>query len=140
MLETTEQIQKRILWLAAMIVHHANHIRPNLDGTKIGGHQASTASMISILSALYFHFLQPGDRIAIKPHSSPAFHAIQYLLGQLPRHYLMELRSYGGLQSYPSRTKDPDQVDFSTGSVGLGAVAPAPSDDWTRGWTSFPQR
>lgn len=125
MLETTEQIQKRILWLAAMIVHHANHIRPNLDGTKIGGHQASTASMISILSALYFHFLQPGDRIAIKPHSSPAFHAIQYLLGQLPRHYLMELRSYGGLQSYPSRTKDPDQVDFSTGSVGLGAVAPA---------------
>lgn len=124
-LETIEQIQKRILWLAALIVHHANYIRPNLDGTKIGGHQASTASMISILSALYFHFLQPGDRVAIKPHSSPAFHAIQYLLGQLPRRYLTELRSYGGLQSYPSRTKDPDQVDFSTGSVGLGAVAPA---------------
>ena len=125
MLETIEQIQKRILWLAALIVHHANYVRPNLDGTKVGGHQASTASMISILSALYFHFLQPGDRVAIKPHSSPAFHAIQYLLGQLPRSYLTELRSYGGLQSYPSRTKDPDHVDFSTGSVGLGAVAPA---------------
>jgi pyruvate dehydrogenase E1 component len=122
---TLEEIQRRILWLATLIVHHANNIRPNHDGTKIGGHQASTASMVTVLTALYFHFLQPGDRIAIKPHSSPAFHAIQYLLGRLPQSYLTELRAYGGLQSYPSRTKDPDEIDFSTGSVGLGAVAPA---------------
>ncbi|HEU5089054.1 MAG TPA: 1-deoxy-D-xylulose-5-phosphate synthase N-terminal domain-containing protein, partial [Roseiflexaceae bacterium] len=120
-----ESIQRRVLWLATAMIHHANNVRPNDDGSKVGGHQASSASMITILTALYFHFLQPGDRVAVKPHASPAFHAIQYLLGQLPRHYLTELRSYGGLQSYPSRTKDPDQVDFSTGSVGLGAVAPA---------------
>jgi pyruvate dehydrogenase E1 component len=120
-----EAIQRRLLWLATLIVHHANHTRPNHDGTKIGGHQASSASTITILTALYFHFLERGDRVAIKPHASPVFHALQYLLGQLPRRYLTELRAYGGLQSYPSRTKDPDAVDFSTGSVGLGAVAPA---------------
>lgn len=124
-LSTLDKIQQRILWLASMMIHHANHIRPNPDGTKIGGHQASSASMVTILTALYFHFLQSGDRVAIKPHASPVFHAVQYLLGQLPRHYLTTLRAYGGLQSYPSRTKDPVDVDFSTGSVGLGAVAPA---------------
>jgi pyruvate dehydrogenase E1 component len=124
-LQTLEAIQRRILWLAVQIVHHANHIRPNLDGSKIGGHQSSSASMVSILTALYFHFLEPGDRVSVKPHSSPAYHAIQYLLGRLDKRYLSELRSYGGLQAYPSRTKDPDDVDFSTGSVGLGAVAPA---------------
>jgi pyruvate dehydrogenase complex dehydrogenase (E1) component len=98
---------------------------PNPDGTKIGGHQASSTSLVTILTALYFHFLRPGDRVSIKPHASPAFHAVQYLLGRLPRRYLATLRAYGGLQAYPSRTKDPDDVDFSTGSVGLGAVAPA---------------
>jgi pyruvate dehydrogenase E1 component len=122
---TLEAIQRRVLWLAMLIVHHANNVRPNDDGTKVGGHQASSASMISILTALYCYFLQPGDRVSVKPHASPAFHALQYLMGQLPRSYLTELRTYGGLQSYPSRTKDPGRVDFSTGSVGLGAVAPA---------------
>jgi pyruvate dehydrogenase E1 component len=123
-LETLESIQRRLLWLATYMIHYANHIRPNPDGTKVGGHQASSASVVSILTALYFHFLQPGDRISIKPHASPVLHAIQYLLGQLPREYLMTLRAYKGLQAYPSRTKDPDRVDFSTGSVGFGAVAP----------------
>lgn len=122
---TLETIQQRVLWLATMIIHHANNVRPNPDGVKVGGHQASSASTVSILTALYFHFLQPGDRIAIKPHASPVFHAIQYLLGQLPAEYLTSLRQYKGLQAYPSRSKDPDPVDFSTGSVGLGAVAPA---------------
>ncbi len=120
-----EAIQQRVLWLATLMVHHANHVRPNADGTKVGGHQASSASMVTILTALYFHALRHGDRVAVKPHASPVFHAIQYLLGQLPRRYLTTLREYGGLQAYPSRTKDPDPVDFSTGSVGLGAVAPA---------------
>jgi Pyruvate dehydrogenase complex, dehydrogenase (E1) component len=124
-LAVLDAIQRRILWLATLMVHHANHVRPNPDGTKIGGHQASSTSLVTILTALYFHFLRPGDRVSIKPHASPAFHAVQYLLGRLPRDYLTTLRAYGGLQAYPSRTKDLDDVDFSTGSVGLGAVAPA---------------
>ncbi len=124
-LETLDTVQRRVLWLATSIVHHANHIRPNPEKMKVGGHQASSASVVSILTALYFHVLRAGDRVSVKPHASPAFHAIQYLLGNLPARYLTTLREYGGLQSYPSRTKDPDPVDFSTGSVGLGPVAPA---------------
>ncbi len=123
-LETLEAIGRRVLWLATNIIDHANHVRPNPDKTKVGGHQASSASVVSILTALYFHYLNGQDRVAIKPHASPAYHAIQYLLGNLDRRYLTELRAFHGLQSYPSRTKDPDRVDFSTGSVGLGVVAP----------------
>lgn len=124
-IQALEAIQARVLWLSANIVHHANNVRPNPDKSKVGGHQASSASVVSIMTALYFHFLQAGDRVAVKPHASPVFHAIQYLLGQLPQEYLTTLREFGGIQAYPSRTKDPDPVDFSTGSVGLGAVAPA---------------
>ncbi|MBM4413301.1 MAG: pyruvate dehydrogenase [Chloroflexi bacterium] len=123
-LRILENIQRRILWLATNMIHHANHVRPNSDGTKVGGHQASSASTVTLMTALYFHFLKRGDRVAVKPHSSPIFHSIQYLLGNLPKRYLTMLREYGGLQSYPSRTKDPEHVDFSTGSVGLGIVAP----------------
>ena len=122
---TLQAIERRVLWLSTLMVHHANNVRENPDKpTKVGGHQASSASVVTILTALYFHFLQAGDRTSIKPHASPAFHACQYLLGRLDRKYLTTLREIGGLQSYPSRTKDPDPVDFSTGSVGLGAVAP----------------
>ena len=120
-----ESIQQRVLWLATNIIHHANHVRPNPDGVKIGGHQASSASVVTIMTALYFHFLREGDRVSVKPHASPVFHAIMSLLGALPKSYLTTLRQFGGLQAYPSRTKDIDPVDFSTGSVGLGAVAPA---------------
>lgn len=123
-LATLESIQQRVLWLSTQMIHHANNVRPNRDGTKVGGHQASSASVVSILTALYFGYLRADDRIANKPHSSPAFHAIQYLLGFLDRRYLTTLREFHGLQAYPSRTKDPDEVHFSTGSVGLGAVAP----------------
>lgn len=124
-LETLDRIQDRVLWLSMRIVHEANSVRRSRDGVKVGGHQASSASMVTIMTALYFHLLKYGDRVSVKPHASPVFHAIQYLLGQLPRDYLTTLRAFGGLQAYPSRTKDPDPVDFSTGSVGLGAVAPA---------------
>jgi pyruvate dehydrogenase E1 component len=124
-IELLDRIQRRLLWLATLMIHHANHVRPNSDGTKVGGHQASSASVVSIMTALYFHFMKAGDRIAVKPHASPVFHSAMYLLGVLPQRYLTTLREYGGLQSYPSRTKDVDPVDFSTGSVGLGAVAPA---------------
>ncbi|MFN8532486.1 MAG: 1-deoxy-D-xylulose-5-phosphate synthase N-terminal domain-containing protein [Dehalococcoidia bacterium] len=124
-LAALDRIQRRVLWLSTNIVHHANNLRPDVDGTKVGGHQASSASMVATLTALYFSFLRAGDRVAVKPHASPAYHAVQYLLGNLDRRYLTTLRSFGGLQAYPSRTKDPDPVDFSTGSVGLGAAAPA---------------
>jgi pyruvate dehydrogenase E1 component len=124
-LAALERIQMRVLWLATRMIHEANHVRSNPDHTKVGGHQASSASVVSILTALYFGgWLNAGDRVSIKPHASPVFHAIQYLLGNLERHYLTTLREFGGLQAYPSRTKDPDPVDFSTGSVGLGAAAP----------------
>jgi pyruvate dehydrogenase E1 component len=106
------------------MIHEANHVRPSVDGLKVGGHQASSASMVSILVALYLRWLRAGDLVAVKPHASPAYHALQYLLGELDPSMLTKLRSFGGLQAYPSRTKDHDHIDFSTGSVGLGAVAP----------------
>ncbi len=119
-----DAIARRTLWLAVRMVHEANEIRPNVDGLKIGGHQASSASLASILTALYGRWLRAGDLVAIKPHAAPAYHALQYLLGELDASMLPRLRSFGGLQAYPSRTKDHDHVDFATGSVGLGAVAP----------------
>ena len=121
---TLERIQERVLWLSPRMIDYANRERENLDGLKVGGHQASSASMVTLMTALYFNYLDAEDRVSVKPHASPVFHAIQYLLGNLDKKYLTQLRTAGGLQSYPSRTKDPDIVDFSTGSVGLGAVAP----------------
>jgi pyruvate dehydrogenase E1 component len=118
------EIQQRVLWLATRIVDAANHERDTGDGVKVGGHQASSASLVTVMTALYFAWLDGPDRVSVKPHASPVYHAIQYLLGNLDRSYLTTLRAFGGLQSYPSRTKDPDAVDFSTGSVGLGAAAP----------------
>ena len=120
-----ERIQDRVLWLATYMVHHANHLRPNGDGLKVGGHQASSASLVTVMTALYGALLRPRDRVAVKPHASPVFHAIQYLRGRLPEDALRRFRAYQGLQAYPSRSKDVDGVDYSTGSVGLGAVAAA---------------
>ena len=118
------EIQDRALWLAMQMIHYANNIRPSTDGGKVGGHQASTASVATIMTSLFFDYMEAGDRISIKPHASPILHAIQYLLGNLDEEYLKTLRAFHGLQAYPSRTKDPDPIDFSTGSVGLGPVAP----------------
>jgi pyruvate dehydrogenase E1 component len=115
-------LERKVLWLSSWIIHHANHVRPSRDGLKVGGHQASSASLVAIMTALYFDVLRPEDRIAVKPHAAPVFHAIQYLLGRLDRKQLESFRAFGGLQSYPSRTKDVDDVDFSTGSVGLGVA------------------
>src|SRR3954451_21064238 len=123
-LDTLLEIEQRILWLEPRIVDAANHDRDAGDGVKVGGHQASSASLVTAMTALWFAHLDADDRVAVKPHASPVFHAIQYLLGNLDRSYLTRLRARGGLQSYPSRTKDPAEVDFSTGSVGLGAAAP----------------
>jgi pyruvate dehydrogenase E1 component len=122
-LATLEEIQRRVLWLAVRIVDHANRERPPGE-IKVGGHQASSASMVGIMTALWFGHLGGADKVAVKPHASPVYHAIKYLTGELDRSYLTRLRELGGLQSYPSRTKDPDVFDFSTGSVGLGVVAP----------------
>src|SRR2546423_8484121 len=124
LLETLDSVQRRVLWLAVSIVHHANKVRRTDSGVKVGGHQASSASIVSIMTALYFEHLRAPDRVSVKPHAAPVLHAINYLLGHLDQSYLTELRAFGGLQSYPSRVKDPDPVDYATGSVGLGATAP----------------
>ena len=115
-------LERKVLWLATWTIHNANHLRENADGLKVGGHQASSASSATILTALYFAVLRPEDRVAVKPHASPIFHAIQYLFGNQTREKLENFRGYKGAQSYPSRTKDIDDVDFSTGSVGLGVA------------------
>ena len=116
------QLERKVLWLSSYMIHHANHESERGDGLKVGGHQASSASLASLMTALYFHVLKPEDRVAVKPHASPVFHAIQYLLGNQTRDKLENFRGFGGAQSYPSRTKDADDVDFSTGSVGLGVA------------------
>ncbi|MCI0549110.1 MAG: pyruvate dehydrogenase, partial [Candidatus Rokubacteria bacterium] len=118
-----ERIQRKVLWLSTYMVHHANSLRPNPDGTKIGGHQASSSSVVSLMTALYFRALRSGDVVALKAHAAPAFYAIQYLRGRLSAEDLLTLRVFGGLQAYPSRRKNPGLVDLSTGSMGLGAVA-----------------
>jgi pyruvate dehydrogenase E1 component len=115
-------LERKVLWLASWMIHNANHLRENADGLKVGGHQASSASLATIMTALYFDVLRPQDRVAVKPHASPIFHAIQYLFGKQTRERLEAFRGYKGAQSYPSRTKDVDDVDFSTGSVGLGVA------------------
>ena len=120
---TLAALERRLLWLSSWMIHHANHLRPADEmEVKVGGHQASSASMATIMAALYFHALRPEDRVAVKPHAAPVFHAIQYLAGAQSLAKLQAFRSFGGAQSYPSRTKDSDDVDFSTGSVGLGVA------------------
>src|SRR5437868_4532400 len=113
-------LERKVLWLSTWMIHNANHLRPSRDGLKVGGHQASSASIVTLMTALYFDVLRPEDRVAVKPHASPVFHAIQYLLGNQALDKLQRFRALGGAQSYPSRTKDADDVDYSTGSVGLG--------------------
>jgi pyruvate dehydrogenase E1 component len=116
------ELERKVLWLSTWTIHNANHLRASGDGLKVGGHQASSASLATIMTALYFAALRPEDRVAVKPHASPVYHAIQYLLGHQTRDKLENFRGYKGAQSYPSRTKDADDVDFSTGSVGLGVA------------------
>src|SRR6267378_7258857 len=119
-LDCLAALERKVLWLSTWMIHNANHLRPSRDGLKVGGHQASSSSVATLMTALYFDVLRPQDRVAVKPHASPVFHAIQYLLGHQTRDKLERFRAFGGAQSYPSRTKDGDIVDFSTGSVGLG--------------------
>jgi pyruvate dehydrogenase E1 component len=116
------ELERKVLWLSSWMIHNANHLRASADGLKVGGHQASSASLSTILTALYLAVLRPEDRVAVKPHASPVYHAIQYLFGRQSREKLENFRGYKGAQSYPSRTKDVDDVDFSTGSVGLGVA------------------
>ena len=120
-----DQLDTRLRWLSSWMIHNANHLRPKRDGLKVGGHQASCASMTAIMSALYFHALRPQDKVAVKPHAGPLLHAIHYLLGNQSLERMQNFRGLGGVQSYPSRTKDAIPVDFSTGSVGLGVAVTA---------------
>ncbi|MEC8372364.1 MAG: 1-deoxy-D-xylulose-5-phosphate synthase N-terminal domain-containing protein, partial [Pseudomonadota bacterium] len=121
-LDMLRKIEKKVLWLSAWMIHNANHLRPARDGLKVGGHQASCASAATLLTALYMDALRPEDRVAVKPHARPVFHAIMYLLGRQTLEKMQAFRALGGVQSYPSRTKDTNDVDFSTGSVGLGVA------------------
>src|ERR687890_271041 len=121
-IEALKILDDRLRWLSSWTIHHANHLRDSDDGLKVGGHQASSASMTAIMAALYFHALGENDRVAVKPHAGPVLHAIHYLLGSQSREALENFRGFGGAQSYPSRTKDKIPVDFSTGSVGLGVA------------------
>ena len=124
-IEALRILDERLRWLSAWTIHNANHVRESHDGLKVGGHQASCASMTTIMAALYFHALGPNDRVAVKPHAGPVLHAIHYLMGSQSREALENFRGFGGAQSYPSRTKDKIPVDFSTGSVGLGVAITA---------------
>jgi len=139
-----EALARKALWLSAWTIHHANHLRPKADAVKVGGHQASCASMAILMTVLYGAVLRPQDRVAVKPHAGPVFHALQYMAGRMPRRKLEDFRGWGGAQSYPSRTKDVDDVDFSTGSVGLGVAITAFGalvQDYirARGWGSGPE-
>lgn len=125
LIDGLDALEQRLLWLASWTIHNANHVRPSRDGLKVGGHQASCASMATIMAALYFHVLRPQDRVAVKPHASPVLHAVEYLFGHQSQDQLERFRGFGGMQSYPSRTKDQIRVDFSTGSVGLGVAVTA---------------
>jgi len=139
-----ELVQDRLLWLSCWMIHNANHLRHRVDGLKVGGHQASCASMVTIMTALYGHALRPQDRVAVKPHAGPVFHALQYLAKNQTLENIRNFRGYGGAQSYPSRTKDSADVDFSTGSVGLGVAITAFASlvqDYVRarGWGRMPE-
>jgi pyruvate dehydrogenase E1 component len=124
-LDVLAAIERKVLWLSTAIIDAANSpARRDPDGIKIGGHQASSASLSTLMTALWFTELTSEDRVSVKPHASPVLHAINYLLGELSPSELGTLRAFHGLQSYPSRSKDPDTVDYSTGSVGIGATAP----------------
>src|SRR3979490_3236539 len=113
-------LERKALWLSTWMIHHANHLRPSRDGLKVGGHQASSASAATLMPALSLDVMRPQDRVAVKPHAAPLFHALQYLLGNQRRDKLERFRALGGAPAYPWRSKDGDIVDFSTGSVGLG--------------------
>src|SRR5580704_9387668 len=119
-LDLIGELDRKVHWLSTWMIHHANHLRPSRDGLKVGGHQASSASVATLMTALYLDVMRPQDRVAVKPHAAPLFHALQYLLGEQSRDKLERFRALGGAQAYPSRSKDGDIVDFSTGSVGLG--------------------
>ncbi len=137
-----DEIQQRVLWLATRIIDAANHDRETGDGVKVGGHQASSASLVTVMTALYFAYLEAADRVSVKPHASPVFHAIQYLLGNLDRSYLTMLRAFGGLQSYPSRTKDRTRSTSPPARSGSAPLLPCspPPPAATSTQTSAPGR
>src|SRR6478752_6342208 len=95
-LEMLSALTRKVLWLSSWAIHHANHIRSSSDGLKVGGHQASSASLATIMSALSFRVLRPGERVAVKPHASPVCQAIQHLFGRRTRDKLENFRGYKG--------------------------------------------
>ena len=115
-------LTRKVLWLGVWMIHHANHVRRSRDGLKVGGHQASSAWVATLLTAPASTPCGRRTGVAAKPHASPVFHAVQYPLGNQTQDQLARFRGFGYAQSNPSRTKDADDIDFSTGSVGLGVA------------------
>src|SRR5436189_6447678 len=89
-------LERKVLWLSSWMIHNANHLRPSRDGLKVGGHQASSATVATLMTALYLVVMRPQDRVAVKPHAAPVSHALQYLLGQQSRDKLERFRAYAG--------------------------------------------
>ena len=116
------ELERKVLWLSTWTIHNANHLRPSDDGLKVGGHQASSASLATIMTALYFAVLRPEDRVAVKPHASPSTTRSSTSSATRPGRSSRISAATRARRSYPSRTKDTDDVDFSTGSVGLGVA------------------
>ena len=106
-LQMLRALERKVLWLATWTIHNANHLRSSDDGLKVGGHQASSASLATIMTALYFAVLRPEDRVAVKPHASPIFHAIQYLFGHQSRTKLENFRGFGSASSATLRWSMP---------------------------------
>ena len=76
-LEGLQQVEQKVIWLSTYMIHHANNLRPSADGLKVGGHQASSTSLATLLVYLYMRSMAPQDRCAVKPHAGPVFHAIR---------------------------------------------------------------
>ena len=106
------QIEARLRWLSSWTIHNANNLREKRDGLKVGGHQASCASITAVMTALYFHALRRQDKVAVNPHAEPVLHAIHYLLGEQAREKPERFRGLGSVQSLsePHQRHDPRRL------------------------------
>jgi pyruvate dehydrogenase E1 component len=118
------ELERKVLWLSTWMIHNANHRRDNLDGLKVGGHQASSASLSTTMTTLYFAVLRPENGVAVKPHAIPILHVIHHLFGRQTREKLKIFCSFK--RDLPSNSLL-NRVWFESGSSrGLGLAGPVP--------------
>lgn len=122
-LPVLESIRDHVAKGALAMVDWANH-KPANKGQKpkVGGHQASSMSSVDLLIALYLGALEPGDRVAVKPHAAPVLYSLMHLMGLLPSDMMERLREFGGPQPYPTELKNPRFVHYTTSSEALGVA------------------